>query len=287
MPVNMPIGTLVVPPPAPVKAADTPKRTPKGGRNKTVVRGAVGVAAFLAMAELLPQAGLVNQDYLPPLSAIIPALAAKFTESAFWISVGQTLTSWSLGLAVSTVAGVMAGIVLGSIKSLRDATHSTIEFLRPIPSVALIPLAVLVFGTNIQSTLLLVIYACFWQLLVQVLYGMQDIDPVALETSKSFRLRRMRVIKDVVLPTVLPYAVTGFRLAATIALVLAVTCELIIGAPGIGKSIAVAQASGAVPLMYGLVLFTGVLGMMVNLLVRFVERRVLFWHPSMRIGAEA
>ena len=88
-------------------------------------------------------------------------------------------------------------------------------------------------------------------------------------------------------PTALPYIMTGFRLAATVALVLAITAELIIGSPGLGKEIAVAQSSGAVSLMYALVIVTGILGVLVNVLARAVERRFLAWHPSLRLEVPA
>ncbi|WP_345045495.1 ABC transporter permease subunit, partial [Georgenia daeguensis] len=76
--------------------------------------------------------------------------------------------------------------------------------------------------------------------------------------------------------------VTGFRLAATVALILTVTGELIIGTPGLGKLLAVAQSSGATASMYALVIVTGLLGVGVNLLARALERRILRWHPSIR-----
>jgi ABC-type nitrate/sulfonate/bicarbonate transport system permease component len=184
-------------------------------------------------------------------------------------------------------AGVGLGLLIGSVPALRAATASTIEFLRPIPSVALIPLAVLLFGTDLRSKLLLVVYASFWQVLVQVLSGTQDVDPVAMDTAHSYRLGRWARVRHVVWPTTLPYAVTGFRLAAAVALVLAITAELIIGSPGLGKEIAVAQTSGAVPAMYALVVVAGLLGVGVNLAARALERRVLAWHPSTRREAAA
>lgn len=153
-------------------------------------------------------------------------------------------------------AGVSLGLLLGSVPALRAATSSTIEFLRPIHSVALIPLAVLLFGTDLRSKLLLVVYASFWQVLIQVLHGVQDVDPVAMDTAHSYGLGRWARIRYVVWPTALPYAVTGFRLAGAVALVLAVTAELIIGSPGLGE-IAVAQTSGAVEAMYALVVVAG------------------------------
>jgi ABC-type nitrate/sulfonate/bicarbonate transport system permease component len=194
----------------------------------------------------------------------------------------DTLEAWLIGLAAAVVAGVVLGLAIGSVRVLRALTSSTIEFLRPIPSVALIPLAVLLYGTAIQSTLLLVIYAAFWQVLIQVVYGVQDVDPVVRDTARSYRLGTWGLIRHVVWPTALPYVMTGVRLAATVALVLAVTAELTIGSPGLGSLIAVSQSSGAVAGTYALVLVTGLVGLAVNLLARLVERRVLAWHPSMR-----
>jgi ABC-type nitrate/sulfonate/bicarbonate transport system permease component len=187
-----------------------------------------------------------------------------------------------LGLVLALVAGIVVGMVLGSVEVLRRVTASTVEFLRPVPSVALIPLAVLVFGLGLQSTLLLVVYAAFWQVLIQVIYGVQDVDPVARDTARSYQLGRWARVRYLVWPTALPYVMTGVRLAAAVALILAVTAELIIGSPGLGHEIAVAQSSGAVPLVYALVIVTGLLGVLVNLGARALERATLSWHASLR-----
>jgi ABC-type nitrate/sulfonate/bicarbonate transport system permease component len=177
---------------------------------------------------------------------------------------------------------VLAGVLIGAVPVLRAATASTVEFLRPIPSVALIPLAVLLYGTALGSTLLLVVYAAFWQVLVQVLYGVADVDPVADETARSFRFTAWARIRYVLWPTSLPYVFTGIRLAASVALVLAVTTELVIGSPGLGNLIGVAQTSNAVPSMYALIAVTGLLGVAINLAARVGERRLLRWHQSVR-----
>jgi ABC-type nitrate/sulfonate/bicarbonate transport system permease component len=118
--------------------------------------------------------------------------------------------------------------------------------------------------------------------LVQVLYGVQDVDPVARDTARTYRFRTLTQARTVIWPTALPYVVTGFRLASAVALILTVTGELIIGTPGLGKLLAVAQQSGAVASMYALVIVTGLLGIAVNIFARLVERRVLRWHPSIR-----
>ena len=246
------------------------------------VLGLIGVVLVTLVVELVPRLGVVDARFLPPASSIFGALFGVLGESTFWVALGNTLITWFIGLTIAMVLGVGLGMFIGSFSVVREFTSSTIEFLRPIPSVALIPLVVLVLGTQRPSTLVLVIYAAFWQVLVQVLYGVADVDPIARDTARSYHFSFLSQGYWVVWPTALPYVVTGFRLAATVALILALTGELIIGTPGLGQQIAVAQSSGAVPLMYALIVVAGILGVLVNVIARFIEAKALFWHPSIR-----
>ncbi|MEU2284798.1 ABC transporter permease [Streptomyces sp. NPDC013178] len=251
-------------------------------RGENLALGTAGLAAFLALGEAVPRLGLVEEAYFPPTSRIADALGDELGDRAFWSALGDTLTGWALGLAIAVGAGIVAGVVISVVPHLREATASTIEFLRPIPSVALIPLAVLLYGTELRSVLLLVVYASFWQVLIQVLYGVQDVDPVAEETARSYGLGTWARIRHLLWPTALPYVMTGVRLAAAVALILAITAELVIGAPGLGARIAVAQTSQAVPEMYALIVVAGLLGLLINVGARTVERRALAWHQSVR-----
>ena len=251
-------------------------------RGLNTALGAAGLAAFLALGEVVPRVGIVKEAYFPPTSRIASAFWDELKDGAFWSALGDTLTGWALGLAIAVGAGIVAGVLLSVIPYLREATASTIEFLRPIPSVALIPLAVLLYGTELRSVLLLVVYASFWQILIQVLYGVQDVDPVAEETARSYGLGTWARVRHVLWPSALPYVMTGVRLAAAVALILTITAELVIGAPGLGATIMVAQTSQAVPEMYALIVVTGLLGLLINVGARTVERRALAWHQSVR-----
>ncbi len=271
------------------KATATPhpallaRRTRHGsGGAERAVLGLSGLAGLLLLVEVLPYTGVVPADFLPPTHRIAAALADELADGAFWSALWDTLVAWAIGVAIAVVAGIVVGIVIGAVPVLRALTASTIEFLRPIPSVALIPLAVLLYGTEIRSTLMLVVYASFWQVLIQVLYGVQDVDPIAEETARSYGLGAWARVRYLLWPTALPYVMTGLRLAAAVALVLAITAELVIGAPGLGSRIAVAQSSNAVPNMYALIAVTGLLGVAINLAARFVERNLLSWHQSVR-----
>lgn len=250
-------------------------------RNNALLGGAGVIGAAVAF-EVGPRLLDLPGGALPPLSEIVLALGDEVTQRGFWDAMLATMEQWAIGLTLAVVAGIVVGAVIGSVPWLRRATASTIEFLRPIPSVALVPLAVLLFGTQLRSAVLLAFYASFWQVLVQTLHGVADVDPVADDTARCYGLGAVARARHILWPTSLPYVVTGIRLAASVALILAVTAELVIGSPGLGQEIAAAQSGGATALVYGLIMVTGLLGLVVNVGVRAVERRRLAWHISVR-----
>lgn len=267
-----------------VTAQMTGKLTPQRRRTWPVQKflGLAGILGFLLTWELIPRAGIIEARFLPPASEVMAALFRAFGLTAFWVGVGETMIAWFLGLLMAVISALVLGFLIGSSAFLAKATSSSVEFLRPIPSVALIPLAVLMFGVKIESSLMLIVYASFWQVFIQVLYGVADIDMVANNTAKSYGLGRLARIRYVVFPTALPYLMTGIRLAASVALILAITAELVIGSPGLGREIALAQSGGAISGMYALVLATGLIGVLINMLMRFIEKKTLSWHSSVR-----
>jgi len=259
-----------------------PRRRSARSGPSPLVWGAFGILALATAMELIPLLGLVNPRHFPPLHEILGALFERLTQDAFWVALGSTVGGWLLGLLIAAVIGVVAGITIGSIPIVDRLFSSTIEFLRPIPSIALVPLAALLFGATMQSTGVLVVFASVWPILIQVVYGVRDVDRVALDTASTYRLGGFRTVSKVIWPSMMPYFIVGVRLAASIALVLEITGELVIGSPGIGRLITVAQSSAAIPSMYAYILVAAVLGVVINVVTRVAERRILFWHASIR-----
>jgi ABC-type nitrate/sulfonate/bicarbonate transport system permease component len=240
------------------------------------------VVGVLALFELLPRIGVLPRDHFPPISDTLSTLGEQLGEGSFWDAVGNTLQGWALGLGIAAALALPIGVVIGSSRLLYRATRVVIEFLRPIPSVALIPLAILIYGTGLKSKVFLATFASFWQLLVATLYGVQDVDPVATDTARSFGFSRPQRLFRVTLPSAIPYIATGLRIASAVSLILTVTAELVIGSAGLGRSINLARSGGNEELMYALILTTGILGLLLNAIFVRVERRVLHWHPSQR-----
>ena len=241
-----------------------------------------GIAAVLVVLEICSRTGVLPRESFPPVSEIYASLLGLVTDTPMWVEVGRTMRGWAVGLLLAAVLAVPLGMLLGASRLAFQISRLVIEFLRPVPSVALIPLAVLVFGAGIESKWFLAAFAATWPILLQTLYGVRDVDPVGMETARSFGVKTPERLLRVVLPSALPYIVTGVRISSAVALILSVTAELVLGAPGLGQQINIARQSGAVESMYALIIVTGLIGWVLNIALSAAERRLLHWHASQR-----
>jgi ABC-type nitrate/sulfonate/bicarbonate transport system permease component len=262
------------------------RTAPSAARLRHAAQGVLGLGIVFVILELAPRLELIPSRFFPPLTETFAELFRQLGRAEFWAAVGDTMSGWAIGLAIAAVAGIVLGLLAGSVEYIYRALRPIIEFLRPIPSVALIPLAILVFGSGVESKVFLVAIASTWPILVQTIYGSRDRDPIQLETAASYRIVWWQKILRITVPSTLPYIATGVRISSSVALILAVTAELVIGSPGLGQQITDAQAGGALPLMYALIITTGLLGLVINLVFLVIERRLLRWHPSQRGGSE-
>jgi ABC-type nitrate/sulfonate/bicarbonate transport system permease component len=244
--------------------------------------GALSVAGALLLWELLSRTGVLPERFFPSMTATFTELGEALGTARFWEAVFNTLQGWALGLGIAAGLAIPIGILIGSSRLAYRGARVIIEFLRPIPSVALIPLAVLVYGTGLESKVFLAAFASFWPLLIQTLYGVQDVDPVSIDTARSFGLSRFERLWRIKLPGAVPYIATGMRISSAVALILSVTAELVIGSAGLGRAINLAQSGGALELMYALIITTGIVGWLLNIVATQAEKRVLHWHPTHR-----
>jgi ABC-type nitrate/sulfonate/bicarbonate transport system permease component len=240
------------------------------------------VLGVLAAFQLAVELDVLPAEHFPTVTAVVRTLADTVVTSSFWSDVADTATGWALGLGIAICIALPVGMLFGSSWIAFRATRPVVEFLRPVPSVALIPLTVLVFGTGMESKLFLVAYASTWPLLLATIYGVRDLDPVLIDSARTLGLTRWQRISRVAVPSSVPYVATGLRVSSAIALVLAITAELVIGAPGVGKTIGTAQAGGNVELMYAMIVVAGGLGWALNVGLRRLEGRLLHWHVSQR-----
>lgn len=243
--------------------------------------------AVLLVLELGRRAlGLSEEATLPSLASVLRNLVGLIVDGDFWNAMYQTMLPWLIALAISIAVGVPLGFAMGANRWARSAFTVPVEILRPIPSVALIPLTVVWLGaTGWTAKIFLAVFASLWPLLYQARYGAGQVDSTLAQTATSYGLPLSARIRHVYLPSVAPFLATGIRLSAAIALILVVSSELLIGGDGIGVAINDARNAADLPRMYALTAASGLLGWLLAELLKRVEAKALFWHSSQRLKA--
>jgi ABC-type nitrate/sulfonate/bicarbonate transport system permease component len=245
----------------------------------------VVLAAALALWQGLSASGVLASDEFPSMTSSVSALWHLLASSTLWTAIGGTLAAWAIGLLIAGVAAVVVGTLLGLNRFAYRSASPVIEFFKTIPVVAVLPIALVLYGPTLKERYVLVAFAVFWPLVIQVIYGVRSIDPTVLDTARALKVRRLRRFFVVVLPSAAPFIATGLRVAAAVALIVDIVAELIGGGGnGVGVQLLAAQNSGptAYPQMYAYILVAGLLGVLLAGGFALAERRLLHWHETQR-----
>ena len=245
------------------------------------IAGSLAVlAALLALWWLASHAGWVSKVFLPTpeatLASLHEGLAAGELACFTAATVGRMLAGWVL----AGVAGVGLGALVGSSAAARAWVGPTLEFIRPLPASAVMPLAIAIFGLSGGMVLAVVAFGAMWPVLLGTVHGLAGVHPRLREVAAALQLGRGEFVWKIGLPNAMPDIVAGMRLAMTISLIVSVVGEMIASQPGLGQAILLAaRAFRASELFAGIVLL-GAIGFVSNALLALAERRLLRWqHP--------
>lgn len=247
-------------------------------RTKAIIKGMAGFLVAVAGWELVRATGAIDPRSLPGIGSVAQSMVSGLASpDGLLPSVLATLQTWSIGLVIASILGILIGVALALSPFLEAVTRPIIEFLRPIPSVALIPVALLVLGIGLPMQLFMIVFAAIWPVIFSAKAGVEDVDPRQMETGRVFGLSRLASIWRIVLPAALPNISTGIRTASAIALVLTITVEMLVGRPGIGSFLENMRLNGLVTEMWSAILLTGIVGYLVNSLFLTLEKRFIPW----------
>lgn len=237
-------------------------------------------AALLALLEAWAHTVGRGSDALAAPSAAARAWAQLAADGSLWSATAFTLGSAALGLALGALAGGALGIVLGLSRRSAAAAFLTVELLRPVPSVALIPLAMLVYGFGLAMEVSVVAFATFWPMLVLAQAAARGVEPRLLEVAAALELAPRALLASVLLPAMAGRLFVALRLGVAIALVVAVTVEIAANPNGMGYAMTIAQQSLDPAAMLAWLGWIGVVGWAVNAGALALERRL-----ARRMGA--
>jgi ABC-type nitrate/sulfonate/bicarbonate transport system permease component len=233
-------------------------------------------AAALVLAEAAVRLFDLEDSVAAPSDAA-GALVDQLRDGALSDEIVTTLEVYVQGLALAVAIGVGLGIAIGISRTIEDGTSVLVEFLRPIPAVALIPLAILWFGLGTPMLRFVVAYAAVWPILVHTVYAIHGVDRMLYDVAATSGVTGFRRVARVSVPAALPGIATGVRVSAAIALVVCLTAEFFFGTQGIGAYMQAQQAAYRIPELYAAVILAGLIGLAVDVVLRGTQRRAFFW----------
>ena len=216
--------------------------------------------------------------YVPPLSKILKAFGDTWFGDRMVTDVLPSLGRLALGYAVALLVGVALGVLIGLHWTVRAVLEPVLELLRAIPPPLLVPILMLFAGIGDGMKILVIVSGCVWPVLLNTVEGVRAIDSVLIDTCRGYRIGGRRRLWHLVLRSASPQIMTGARQALSIGIILMVISELYAASSGLGFSIVQFQRGFEIPEMWSGILLLGLIGVVLSLLFRLAERRILAWY---------
>lgn len=242
--------------------------------------GALSVIVVLAVWEAAGRAHLVNAVLLPPPSRIAPVLWGLLLSGDVVTPLVQTLSLLFLGYAIAGLLAIGLGLAMGWSRRVYGLLEPLFELIRPIPKPALVPPLFLFLGMGTAMKITVVALVVFFPVLINTIQGVKGVDPVALDTARTFGCPTAQTIFKIVLPAALPMILTGMRVSLGLGLILVVVAEMLAGEGGIGYVILDMQRSFQIPQMYAWIIILAAIGFGLNAFFEFLEAKAVPWRAK-------
>lgn len=232
--------------------------------------------------EFASRAGVLAVGTFSRPSEIAVAGAEIATDGSLVLSTFQTLQAAFVGLLIALFLGIPLGLLVGLSALARRTVSPTLDILRPIPPVALIPLALLIFGFGVSMEAVVVAFASVWSIAIATTAAVGSIEGRLLEVAHSLEMGAISYVRKIVIPAAFARIAVGVRVAVGIALVVAVTVEIVVNPRGLGYGIILSQQSLRPDLMYAQLLWVGCVGWSINAGLSAFDRHFLWRFGTLR-----
>jgi ABC-type nitrate/sulfonate/bicarbonate transport system permease component len=239
---------------------------------------------FLAVVALwwaASHGGWISRVFLPTPEATLASLREGLAVGGELAAFSAATTLRMLqGWLLASLFGVALGALIGISPAARATLQPTLEFVRPLPASALLPLAIAIFGLSPAMVLSVVAFGAMWPVLLATVHGFAAIEPRLLEVADCLQLSRGRFVLSIGLPNALPDILAGMRLSLTVSLIVSVVGEMIASQAGLGQAILLAARSFRASELFAGIVLLGVIGFFSNALLSLAERRLLQWQST-------
>lgn len=237
-------------------------------------------AALLLVWQVLADRQLISQAFFPSPSRTLAELTRQVAQGQIWAPLEATAYRMFCGWVLASLAGVVVGAAIGFSRAARDILEPLLEFMRPLPASAVIPVAILFLGFSNAMTIAVIAFGAVWPVLLGSLHGFVSIEPQLADVAATLRLTRLQAFVKIAVPNALPDILAGARVSLAIALILAVVTEMQASQTGLGQNILLAQRSFRSPELYAGLVTLGIAGFAINQAIVLLERRLLRWRGT-------
>jgi sulfonate transport system permease protein len=242
---------------------------------------ATGILLVLAW-QWIADRRIVSPVFLPGPDRAWAALVRGMTTGDLGAKLAGTVERMLWGWFIASLVGIALGAAIGSSERLRAYLAPILEFLRPLPASAIIPVAIALLGLSEAMVLFVIAFGALWPVLLATVHGFSAVEPRLYEVSSVLGLSRVETIRKIALPSAGPDILAGMRLSVTISLILAVVGEMLAGQDGLGHWILLAARSFRAPDLYAGVILLGLVGYASALILSLGERHLLAWRSAAR-----
>jgi NitT/TauT family transport system permease protein len=239
--------------------------------------GSSSLVLLVVIWQLATSYELVNTLFLPPPMAVAGAIKTLFTSGDLWYHLGVSAEEFGYGLGISIVFGALLGILTGWYRPAEEFLRPIVSGLNSMPHVAVIPVLILLFGIGLAPKIVIVVLSCTVTILLNTAAGVEHVDTHLMRMSRSFGARDLQVIRTVVLPSMVPFFMTGVRISVGRALIAVVVSEFFASKAGVGNVVISAANSFNMPRMYAMVLIITALGIALTQGATWLESRLQRW----------
>lgn len=237
--------------------------------------------------ELAARTGALSTRVLPEPLAVVRAAWSLIESGDMWANVKVSTWRALVGFAIGGGVGLVLGLATGLSKAAEVALDSTIQMIRNIPALAMIPLVILWFGIDEKAKLFLVSLGVFFPIYINTYHGIRSVDANLIEMAKSYGVKGFALYRDVILPGALPSILVGVRFALGLMWVMLIVAETISAQSGVGYMTMNAREFLQTDVVVVGILLYAILGKLADVLAKWLERATLRWHPAYQPGAKS
>lgn len=242
-------------------------------RAVTLARGAAGLAALALIWEFAPLLGLVNAYFIPPLHEVLAELWSMAASGELWSHIAASLGRSAVGFVLAIATAIPLGAVIAWYRPVREFFAPALEVFRNTAALAILPVFILLLGIGETSKIAIVLYACFFPILLATIAGVTSVDVQLLRSARVLGLGPVATFTKVVFPAAVPTIFTGIRISGAAAILVLIAAEMIGATAGLGFLINYAQFNFLIPKMYAAIITTSIIGVAVNYGLVALERR--------------